>query len=122
MQRSRHSKDKRPDLKQFLIEMFCVDRDVPIIGATRGGNASDKTLNNELLGGISKHMARHGIDPGAFIYVADSALITKNNLKQAKVQRVHFLSRLPATFNECARAIEYFCMADARQGAEKLEA
>lgn len=25
-----HSKDKRPDLKQFLIEMFCVDRDVTI--------------------------------------------------------------------------------------------
>lgn len=101
-----HSKDKRPDLKQFLIEMFCVDRDVPIIGATRDGNASDKSLNNELLGGISKHMARHGIDPGAFIYVADSAMVTKNNLKKAKAQRVHFLSRLPATFNECARAIK----------------
>ena len=67
-----HSKDKRPDLKQFLVEMFCVERDVPIIGATRDGNASDKRLNNELLGGISRHMARHGIDPGAFIYVADS--------------------------------------------------
>jgi hypothetical protein len=47
-----HSKDKRPDLKQFPVEMFRVDRDVPIIGAARDGNASDKTLNNELLGGI----------------------------------------------------------------------
>jgi len=110
-----HSKDKRPDLKQFLVEMFCVDRDVPIIGATRDGNASDKTLNNELLGGISRHMARHGIDPGAFIYVADSALATRSNLKQAKQNRIHFLTRLPATFNECARAIDQAVAADAEQ-------
>ena len=107
-----HSKDKRPDLKQFMVEMFCVDRDVPIIGATRDGNASDKTLNNELLGGISKHMARHGIDPNAFIYVADSALITHDNLKRAEENSIHFLSRRPATFNECARAIEQAVAAD----------
>ena len=110
-----HSKDKRPDLKQFLVEMFCVDRDVPIIGATRDGNASDKTLNNELLGGISRHMARHGIDPGAFIYVADSALVTRDNLKRAEENGIHFLSRLPATFNECARAIDQAVAADTDQ-------
>jgi transposase len=110
-----YSKDKRPDLKQFLVEMFCVDRDVPIIGATRDGNASDKTLNNELLGGISRHMARHGIDQGAFIYVADSALVTRDNLKQAEESGIHFLSRLPATFNECARAIDQAVAADTDQ-------
>ena len=107
-----HSKDKRPDLKQFLVEMLCVDRDVPIIGTTRDGNASDKTLNNELLGGISRHMACHGIDPGAFIYVADSALITQSNLERAQESGIYFLSRLPATFNECARAIEQAVVAD----------
>lgn len=101
-----HSKDKRPDLKQFLIEMFCVDRNVPIIGATRDGNASDKTLNNELLGSISKHMAHHGIDSSAFIYVADSALVTRSNLERIEETQTHFLSRLPATFNECTRAID----------------
>ena len=37
-----HSKDKRPDLKQFLVEMLCVDRNIPLFGATRDGNASDK--------------------------------------------------------------------------------
>ena len=101
-----HSKDKRPDLKQFLLEMLCVDRDVPIIGATRSGNASDKKLNNELLGGISKHMTRHGIDPGAFIYVADSAMVTRDNLKQAQKNHIHFLSRLPANFGDCDRVIQ----------------
>jgi transposase len=64
-------------------------------------------------------MARHGIDPGAFIHVADSALITHDNLKRAEQNGIHFISRLPATFNECARAIE---QADARQAAEQLAA
>lgn len=96
--------------------MLCIDRDIPIIGATRDDNASDKKLNNELLGGISKHMSRHGIDPGAFIYVADSALITHDNLKQAQKNNLtHFLSRLPANFKECARAIEQAVAADEDQ-------
>lgn len=100
-----HSKDKRPDLKQFLISMLCVDRNIPILGTTEDGNASDKTLNNELMGSISRHMARHGIEPGAFVYVADSAFVTPNNLKRSKENDVNFLTRLPATYNECARAI-----------------
>jgi len=100
-----HSKDKRPDLKQFLISLLCVDRNIPIIGTTEDGNASDKTLNNELLGNISRHMARHGLGPGAFVYVADSAFVTPNNLKDADQKNIRFLTRLPATYKECSRAI-----------------
>ena len=101
-----YSKDKRPDLKQFLVSMLCVDRNIPIIGACRDGNASDKTLNNELLGGISKHMARHGLAPGAFVYVADSAFVTADNLAKSADNGIKFLTRLPATYKECSRAIE----------------
>jgi len=100
-----HSKDKRPDLKQFLISLLCVDRNIPILGTTEDGNASDKTLNNELLGGVSKHMARHGLGPGAFVYVADSAFVTPDNLERADQQKIQFLTRLPATYKECSRAI-----------------
>lgn len=107
-----HSKDKRPDLKQFLISMLCVDRNIPILGATKDGNVSDKTLNNELLSGISRHMARHGLKPGAFVYVADSAFVTPDNLEKAKDKTVKFLTRLPATYKECARAISDAVYAD----------
>lgn len=100
-----HSKDKRPDLKQFLISLLCVDRNIPILGTTEDGNASDKTLNNELLGSISKHMAQHGLGPGAFVYVADSAFVTPANLESADRKNIQFLTRLPATYKECARAI-----------------
>jgi transposase len=100
-----HSKDKRPDLKQFLVEMLCVDRNIPLFGATRDGNASDKTLNNELLSTISKHMANHGLEENAFVYVADSAFVTEGNLEKAG-SKTKFITRLPATYNECSRAIQ----------------
>ena len=100
-----HSKDKRPDLKQFLVSMLCVDRSIPILGATKDGNASDKTLNNELLTNISKYMAEHGLSPGAYVYVADAAFVTEDNLKKADGHQTMFLTRLPATYNECARLI-----------------
>ena len=73
-----YSKDKRPDLKQYLVSMLCVDRSMPILGGPTDGNASDKSVNNEVLTGISKHMARYGLQPGAFVYVADSAFVTAN--------------------------------------------
>ena len=101
-----YSKDKRPDLKQFLISMLCVDRNIPIFGATKDGNASDKTLNNELLTQISKHMANHGLCKGAYVYVSDSALVSEANFMEAEKNGTRVLSRLPATYNECARAID----------------
>jgi len=58
--------------------MLCVDRSVPVFGKTEDGNGSDKTINNEILTGISKRMASHGLEQGAFIYIADSAMVTKN--------------------------------------------
>jgi transposase len=48
-----HSKNHRPDLKQFMTELLCVDRGVPIFGATLDGNFSDKQSNNAMLSRIS---------------------------------------------------------------------
>jgi transposase len=100
-----HSKDHRPDLKQFLISMLCVDRSVPVFGKTEDGNGSDKTINNEILTSISKRMASHGLQPGAFIYIADSAMVTKKNLATIGDTTLS-ISRLPANYKECLRAIK----------------
>jgi len=43
------SKDKRPDLKQFVLSTLCVDRAVPLWGKLDDGNAADKTLKTTLL-------------------------------------------------------------------------
>ena len=106
-----YSKDKRPDLKQFLVSMLCVDRNIPIVGTVEDGNASDKKINNDILNDISRHMATHGLTPGEFVYIADSAMVTEANLTQVG-DVTKYLSRLPATYNECGRAIKEAVEAD----------
>ena len=46
---------------------------------------------------------KHGVAPGAYIYVADAALVTEDNL--AALGDTLFITRLPATYNECGRLI-----------------
>jgi transposase len=98
-----YSKDKRPDLKQFVFATLCVDRAVPLWGKPEDGNASDKTVNHTLLSNIATFLAKHGVAPGAYIYVADAALVTEDNL--AALGDTLFITRLPATYNECGRLI-----------------
>ena len=94
-----YSKDKRPDLKQFVFSTLCVDRAVPLWGKPHDGNASDKTVNNTLLSDIATFLAKHGVTAGAYIYVADAALVTEDNL--AALGDTLFITRFPATYNEC---------------------
>ena len=98
-----YSKDKRPDLKQFVLSTLCVDRAVPLWGKPEDGHASDKTVNNTVLSTIATFLATHGVAPGAYIYVADAALVTEDNL--AALGDTLFITRLPATYNECGRLI-----------------
>jgi transposase len=52
-------------------------------------------------------MAQHGIANDAFIYVADSAMVTEENLAQISDSPENlFITRLPANYKECARAIQ----------------
>jgi transposase len=99
-----HSKDHRPDLRQFLVSMLCVERNIPIFGKLEDGNTSDKAANNVILSSISKRMAEVGLEAGASVYIADSAMITEENLK-AMGDTLAFISRLPATYSECGRVI-----------------
>jgi transposase len=99
-----YSKDHRPDLKQFLISALCVGDKIPIFGKNEDGNRSDKQINNTILSQISEHMARFGVSENAFIYIADSALVTPKNLLELG-ENQPFITRLPATYAECGRAI-----------------
>ena len=35
-----HSKDRRPDLKQFLVKMLCIHHNIPTVGGCESGNTS----------------------------------------------------------------------------------
>jgi len=49
-------------------------------------------------------MHKHGVGENAFIYIADSAMVTEANLAQIG-ERTRFITRLPATYNEHERVI-----------------
>jgi transposase len=100
-----YSKDHRPDLNQFVVSLLCTGGNVPIFSKLENGNASDKKLNNTLLTDISKKLASVGIDPAGSIYIADSALVTEENLSLMG-DKTLFITRLPATFGEHQRVIE----------------
>jgi len=99
------SKDKRPDLRQLIHSLLCVDDGIPIYTRCEDGNASDKVINKNLIRKMTERMKELGQDN--FVYVADSALVTKENLGLMDHEKngFRFLSRLPLTFHECKDAI-----------------
>jgi len=105
-----YSKDKRHDLKQFMVSMLCVEGNIPISGKMQDGNSGDERLNNEELQRIAKLMSPLKQNIGECIYVADCKLINATNLPL--LDDILFISRLPANFKEHHPAIERALDAD----------
>jgi transposase len=99
------SKDHRPDLKQLVHSLLCVDQGIPIYSKCENGNESDKIVNRNLIPKMVERMAELGQDN--FLYVADSALITPENLALMDDwnKGFRFVSRLPASYKECGKVI-----------------
>jgi len=97
-----HSKDKRPDLIQFVMSQLCVEKDLPIEARIYSGNEDDKTISKGILKRISAYMADYGIEGQGFIYTGDCSMITEANLSfmgGTSNPKVRFISRMPATFS-----------------------
>lgn len=97
------SQDKRPDLKPCVLATLCVDRAVPLWGQPEDGNVSDKTVPPTIFAEITPLLAHPGVKPGAYLDVADAAVVTEDHL--AALGATLFISRLPATSNACGRVI-----------------
>ena len=99
------SKEHRPDLKQLVHSLLCVDAGIPIYSTCTNGNESDKMVNRNLIPTMVERMAELGQDN--FLYVTDSALITPDNLALMDDFKsgFRFVSRLPASYTECGKAI-----------------
>ena len=84
---------------------LCVDAGIPIYSTCENGNLSDKVVNRNLIPTMVERMAELGQDN--FLYVADSALITPDNLSLMDDFKsgFRFVSRLPASYKECGKAI-----------------
>lgn len=105
-----YSKDKRMDLKQFMVSMLCVEGNIPISGKMQNGNSSDEKLNNEELQRIGKLLSPLKDNIGDLIYVADCKLINAGNM--ALLDDLLFISRFPGNFKEHNTAVERAIDAD----------
>ena len=98
-----YSKKHRPDLKQLVQSLLCVDYGIPIYSKVVDGNESDKTINQNLIPEMVKRMRDLGADD--FVYVNDSAMVTEESLRVAEEWGLLFVTLLPQTYNECKNAI-----------------
>ncbi|BAS27398.1 IS1634 family transposase [Limnochorda pilosa] len=89
-----HSKQRRPDLKQFISGLIVSKQGVPLMGTIGDGNLSDKVWNREMI----ESLERSFLDPRSVAYVVDSSLVTVKNLQRMDQSKVRFISRLPETF------------------------
>jgi len=64
-----------------------------MLGSAVDGNASDRLLTR-----MGNHLAKHGIGDGAFVYTADSAMVTEYNLEALGANL--FITRLPFNYKE----------------------
>jgi transposase len=98
-----YGKDRRPDLKQIQFSIGVTREGVLNYGEVLSGNSSDKTWNRKTLGKVKTMFAPEVLKD--LIYVADSSLVTDENLKEAGGQ-VRFISRMPATYGLVAETIK----------------
>ncbi len=86
-------------MKQYKIGLVVNEDGFPVIGDILDGNLDDKTWNKQLLSSLPEHFNLEELKE--IIYVADSALVTEDNLR-VMADKLNFISRLPETFNLAA--------------------
>ena len=93
-----YSRDKRPDLKQFIIDMIVTgDGDIPLYLKVDSGNVDDKSVFVERLKEFKKQWTFEGIN------VADSALYTAENL--VAMRELKWISRVPLSIKKAQNKI-----------------
>jgi transposase len=94
-----YSRDHRPDLKQFILDLMCSgDGDVPLYLRVADGNESDSAMFATL---IKDFQQQWQLDA---LFVADAALYTKDNLKH--IQQLRWVSRVPATLSAAQQLLD----------------
>lgn len=83
-----YSKDHRPDLKQFMMDVICTgDGDVPLFVRIGDGNESDRAIFAQLM---KQFKQEWNLDS---IYVADSALYSAENIQ--KLGELNWITLVP---------------------------
>ncbi len=90
-----YSRDHRPDLKQFVMNLICLgDGDIPVWMEIADGNQSDKARFAELCQEFKKQWTFDGL------WVADGALYSADNL--TTLTGLTWLTRVPLSIKEAS--------------------
>jgi transposase len=94
-----YSRDHRPDLKQFMMNLICVgDGDIPVLMEMASGNQSDKTRFAQLFQDFSKQWTFDGL------CVADGALYSADNI--TAMTGLKWLTRVPLSISAAATLVD----------------
>lgn len=93
-----YSRDRRPDLKQFVMNLVCsADGNIPAFIELGDGNQADKTRFAALMQEFKSQWSFSSL------YVADSALYSEENLQQ--LSGLRWLTRVPLTLNAASELV-----------------
>ena len=95
-----YSRDHRPDLKQFILDLICSgDGDVPLFLRVADGNEADNAVFGQILCEFKKQLALDSL------MVADSALYSAPNL--AMMASLKWLCRVPLTVKQAKELVSH---------------
>ena len=94
-----YSRDHRPDLKQFMMNLICVgDGDIPVLMEIASGNQSDKARFASLMQEFSQQWTFEGL------CIADGALYSAENI--TAMTGLKWLTRVPLSIKEAGMLVE----------------
>jgi transposase len=100
-----YSRDHRPDLKQFMLNMIVSgDGDVPIFISTGSGNQSDKKVFGEIARKYKKQLEFETT------IVSDSALYSENNLRLMK--EISWVTRVPFSLKKAKEIVSSLSLSE----------
>ena len=94
-----YSRDHRPDLKQFMMNLICVgDGDIPVMMEVASGNQADKARFSGLLQEFKEQWTFEGI------CVGDAALYSEENI--VAMTGLKWLTRVPLSIKAAGELVE----------------
>jgi transposase len=106
-----YSKDSHPELKQLVLALLTDRQGIPIWGEVRDGNSADVRANADAVAQLCAALQPEQL--AQVLYVADSALVSGDNLQRMAEKGLRFVSRLPERY-QVARAVKEAAWAQGR--------
>jgi transposase len=109
-----YSRDHRPDLKQFIIELISsADGDIPIFLKAASGNQSDSTSFAKIFLEYKDNMKKskeESAENGDGLMVADAALYNAKNI--SLLSQMRWLCRVPMTVGQAKEVVSTLLLTD----------